>query len=360
MWSIRRWGLNDRADLPLQVGAGVQHPHRRGRQPRRHWCATCRRASPRLNSGRGDDVHRSSTCASPRSSAWRAYGRFEVIAEGFNLTNADNANTYVASADVDPRIRHSRLASPVTSARSEQRMAQLGAAARLLGPSPVRRSGGRARTARPSCHWRPSARAFVSCSPAVPCPAKTTSSAATSPLGRLLGDVLREQEWRGRLRAGRGAARGHQGPALARSQPARLRPGRAGRCLSAAAGSTRPRCAGWCARSRCTSHLRQRGRGAPSPARAEPARVRGGRRAAPGIRRRGRGGRGHGGSERRRGPPPAGRDGRRAWSSPRTRRRPARRTVLHKLRALARLAEALDDPRLTPEATDSLHDRARW
>jgi phosphoenolpyruvate carboxylase len=36
-----------------------------------------------------------------------------------------------------------------------------------------------------------------------------------------------------------------------------------------------------------------------------------------------------------------------------------RRTVLHKLRALARLAEALDDPRLTPEATDSLHDRVR-
>src|SRR5262245_6739762 len=36
-----------------------------------------------------------------------------------------------------------------------------------------------------------------------------------------------------------------------------------------------------------------------------------------------------------------------------------RRTGLHKLRALARLAERLDDPRLTPEEAAELHDRVR-
>ncbi len=36
-----------------------------------------------------------------------------------------------------------------------------------------------------------------------------------------------------------------------------------------------------------------------------------------------------------------------------------RRTVLHKLRALARLAKRLDDPRLTPEKTSELHDQVR-
>ena len=36
-----------------------------------------------------------------------------------------------------------------------------------------------------------------------------------------------------------------------------------------------------------------------------------------------------------------------------------RRTVLHKLRALARLGEHLDDPRLTPEETAELHDQVR-
>jgi hypothetical protein len=76
-----------------------------------------------LNSGRGDDFVQLDLRVSKKFRLGAKAG-IEVIAEGFNLTNADNANTYVAAQN-DPAF-----GTPTKFAgdfrQSEQRMAQLG------------------------------------------------------------------------------------------------------------------------------------------------------------------------------------------------------------------------------------------
>ena len=91
-------GAQHRADLPLQVGPGVQHHdwHRRqSRRPVRDLPA----GVETLNSGRGADFKQLDLRVSKKFKLGARAG-VEVIAEGFNLTNADNPNTYIALPDV--------------------------------------------------------------------------------------------------------------------------------------------------------------------------------------------------------------------------------------------------------------------
>jgi hypothetical protein len=76
-----------------------------------------------LNSGRGDDFLQLDLRVSKKFKLGARAG-VEVIAEGFNLTNAENANTYIAAQN-DPRFgQPTRFAGDFR--QSEQRLAQIG------------------------------------------------------------------------------------------------------------------------------------------------------------------------------------------------------------------------------------------
>ena len=68
---------------------------------------------------------RSSTCASRRGSGSARRTGFEIIGEGFNLTNADNPNTYVANQTSALFGQPTRFAGDFR--QSEQRLFQIGA-----------------------------------------------------------------------------------------------------------------------------------------------------------------------------------------------------------------------------------------
>jgi hypothetical protein len=77
-----------------------------------------------LNSGRGADFKQLDVRLSKK---FRLGGRtvIEVIGEGFNLTNADNPNTYVANQTSALFGRPTRFAGDFR--QSEQRLFQIGA-----------------------------------------------------------------------------------------------------------------------------------------------------------------------------------------------------------------------------------------
>ena len=68
---------------------------------------------------------RSSTSASSKRFRFGGRTAFEIIGEGFNLTNADNPNTYVASQASTTFGQPTKFAGDFR--QSEQRLFQIGA-----------------------------------------------------------------------------------------------------------------------------------------------------------------------------------------------------------------------------------------